>query len=98
MKKIVATALTLILASPALAQQPPAAASAQPANMDNEPEAVPHAPADTYEPVAEHSNSMIYSGLGGPIEERTNYPPCRRGAGDDNCIQLYERGVTGAGN
>jgi hypothetical protein len=21
------------------------------------------------------------------------YPPCRRGAGDDHCIQLYERGV-----
>jgi hypothetical protein len=34
-------------------------------------------------------------GVGGPIEARTDYPPCRPGRGDDNCIQLYERGVTG---
>lgn len=97
MKRIVATAFALILASPALAQPEPAPA-AQPANMDNAVDAVPDAPEATYEPVVEHSNSMIYSGMGGPIEERTNYPPCRPGAGDDNCIQLYERGVTGRGD
>jgi hypothetical protein len=33
-------------------------------------------------------------GVGGPVETRTDYPPCRPGRGDDNCIQLYERGVT----
>jgi len=38
-----------------------------------------------------------YTGVGGPIAE-TGYPPCRPGPGDDRCIQLYERGVTGAGN
>jgi len=31
-------------------------------------------------------------GMGGPIEAQ-GYPACRPGAGDDNCIQLYERGV-----
>jgi hypothetical protein len=31
--------------------------------------------------------------IGGPVEQRTGYPPCRRGRGDDSCIQLYERGV-----
>ncbi|HEX8366890.1 MAG TPA: hypothetical protein VF603_16540 [Allosphingosinicella sp.] len=34
-------------------------------------------------------------GVGGPVEARTDYPPCRPGRGDDNCIQLYERGVSG---
>jgi hypothetical protein len=32
-------------------------------------------------------------GQGGPLEPR-GYPACRPGRGDDNCIQLYERGVT----
>ncbi len=36
--------------------------------------------------------------IGGPIEERTGYPPCDPGPGDDRCIQLYESGVTGQGN
>jgi hypothetical protein len=38
-----------------------------------------------------------YTGTGGPLEEvaTTSYPPCRPGPGDDRCIQLYERGVTG---
>jgi hypothetical protein len=31
--------------------------------------------------------------IGGPVETRTSYPPCRPGRGDDSCIQLYERGV-----
>ena len=35
--------------------------------------------------------------MGGPIDE-TGYPPCSPGPGDDRCIQLYEPGVTGAGN
>ena len=36
--------------------------------------------------------------MGGPLEEvaTTSYPPCRPGPGDDRCIQLYERGVTGS--
>ena len=38
-----------------------------------------------------------YQGMGGPIAE-TDYPPCAPGPGDDRCIQLYEPGVTGAGN
>ncbi|HEY0012364.1 MAG TPA: hypothetical protein VGB79_05870 [Allosphingosinicella sp.] len=32
-------------------------------------------------------------GQGGPLEPR-GYPACRPGRGDDNCIQLYERGVS----
>jgi hypothetical protein len=40
------------------------------------------------------SASSEYTGVGGPLEE-TAYPPCRPGPGDDRCIQLYERGVTG---
>jgi hypothetical protein len=32
------------------------------------------------------------NGVGGP-EVATSYPPCDPGPGDDNCIQLYERGV-----
>ena len=38
------------------------------------------------------------AGVGGPIEAQAGYPPCRPGPGDDRCIQLYEPGVTGAGN
>lgn len=30
----------------------------------------------------------------GPVN---SYPPCKRGAGDDRCIQLYERGVRAVG-
>ena len=45
--------------------------------------------------VAGHSD---YQGVGGPVEAQSGYPPCSPGAGDDRCIQLYERGVTGAGN
>jgi hypothetical protein len=45
--------------------------------------------------------NSVGQGVGGPLEEvtttraTTNYPPCRPGPGDDRCIQLYERGVTG---
>ena len=39
-----------------------------------------------------------FAGVGGPIESQSGYPPCSPGAGDDRCIQLYEPGVTGAGN
>ena len=45
--------------------------------------------------VAAHSQ---YSGVGGPIEAQAGYPPCSPGPGDDRCIQLYEAGVSGAGN
>ena len=37
-------------------------------------------------------------GVGGPVEAQSGYPPCDPGPGDDRCIQLYEPGVTGAGN
>jgi hypothetical protein len=36
--------------------------------------------------------------IGGPIESQRGYPPCRPGRGDDRCIQLYERGVSGRNN
>ena len=36
-------------------------------------------------------------GTGGPVRE-TGYPPCSGSESDDRCIQLYEPGVTGAGN
>ena len=45
--------------------------------------------------LATHSDSQ---GGGGPVEAQSGYPPCSPGPGDDRCIQLYERGVTGAGN
>lgn len=47
--------------------------------------------------IMEHP-ATVKSGVGGPVEERTGYPPCDPGPGDDQCIQLYERGVTGTGN
>lgn len=34
-----------------------------------------------------------WSGVGGPREDAMIWPACRRGPGDDRCIQLYERGV-----
>jgi hypothetical protein len=45
--------------------------------------------------VVSHSD---YQGVGGPVEAQSGYPPCSPGPGDDRCIQLYEPGVTGAGN
>jgi hypothetical protein len=36
-------------------------------------------------------------GVGGPVEERSGYPPCSATV-TDSCIQLYEPGVTGQGN
>lgn len=51
-----------------------------------------------YEPVTEHSNSIIMDDVGGPVEERTGYPACKPGPGDDECIQLYEPGVSGRTN
>lgn len=45
--------------------------------------------------VATHSD---HQGVGGPVEAQSGYPPCSPGPGDDRCIQLYEPGVTGAGN
>ena len=46
---------------------------------------------------ADEGAGTAYTGVGGPLEEvdTTSYPPCRPGPGDDRCIQLYERGVTG---
>jgi len=49
------------------------------------------------ETAADEGTAAAYTGMGGPLEEvpTTAYPPCRPGPGDDRCIQLYERGVTG---
>lgn len=55
------------------------------------------------EPVATaaSTDTSTYTGMGGPLEEvtpvkaTTDYPPCHPGPGDDRCIQLYERGVSG---
>jgi hypothetical protein len=49
---------------------------------------------------ADEGGTAAYTGVGGPLEEVTtsataDYPPCSPGPGDDRCIQLYERGVTG---
>jgi len=41
--------------------------------------------------------TFVHDGVGGPVVE-TGYPPCTGSPSDDRCIQLYERGVTGAGN
>jgi hypothetical protein len=45
----------------------------------------------------EGASAATYTGMGGPLEEvdTSAYPPCSPGPGDDRCIQLYERGVTG---
>lgn len=49
------------------------------------------------ETATDEGAAATYAGVGGPLEEvdATSYPPCRPGPGDDRCIQLYERGVTG---
>jgi hypothetical protein len=52
------------------------------------------------ETAADEGAAAGYTGVGGPLEEvadvaTTEYPPCSPGPGDDRCIQLYERGVTG---
>jgi hypothetical protein len=46
---------------------------------------------------ADEGGTAAYTGVGGPLEDvdTSAYPPCRPGPGDDRCIQLYERGVTG---
>ena len=49
----------------------------------------------THTDVASHHE---FAGVGGPIEAQSGYPACSPGPGDDRCIQLYEPGVTGAGN
>jgi hypothetical protein len=46
--------------------------------------------------IAHHSDDQ---GVGGPVEAQSGYPPCSNaGPGEDRCIQLYEAGVSGAGN
>lgn len=59
-------------------------------------EPIQSAAVDTADP-AMPPEAEIYEGMGGPVAE-TGYPPCSGAAGDDRCIQLYERGVTGEGN
>ena len=57
--------------------------------------AIETASAETDASVADHG---AYQGVGGPVEAQSGYPPCSPGPGDDRCLQLYEPGVTGAGN
>ena len=45
--------------------------------------------------VADHG---AFTGVGGPVEAQSGYPACEPGPGADRCIQLYEAGVSGAGN
>jgi hypothetical protein len=49
------------------------------------------------ETAADEGGTAAYTGVGGPLEavDTASYPPCSPGPGDDRCIQLYERGVTG---
>ena len=57
--------------------------------------------ASVYKPVYAESDLAHHvagDGMGGPVEAQSGYPPCEPGPGDDRCIQLYEPGVTGAGN
>lgn len=51
--------------------------------------------------MASAGKTADYNGQGGPDESaeaggETVWPACRPGAGDDRCIQLYERGVSRA--
>lgn len=64
----------------------------------------PYEPATHGDSTAHGSSTMDHDSMagmqsgaavGGPVEQRTGYPPCDPGPGDDSCIQLYERGVTG---
>ncbi len=47
---------------------------------------------------AEVDQHGALNGVGGPIESQSGYPACEPGPGDDRCVQLYEAGVSGAGN
>jgi hypothetical protein len=53
---------------------------------------------DSKDESSELAGHSEFNGVGGPIEAQSGYPPCSPGPGDDRCIQLYEPGVTGAGN
>ena len=44
-------------------------------------------------PDLDKSESYGTESPGEPVAGPTHYRPCRPGAGDDRCIQLYERGV-----
>lgn len=54
----------------------------------------------TGETFASKPAEIEFNGVGGPDEsaeaERTSWPACDPGPGDDRCIQLYEPGVRGA--
>jgi hypothetical protein len=66
-----------------------------------EPQGVPlgyAAPEGARLDAAEPAIDASHQGVGGPVVSQSGYPPCEPGAGDDRCIQLYERGVTGDGN
>lgn len=61
--------------------------------------AEPMADSGAMKPAADPATAGTSPGaIGGPIESQSGYPPCRPGRGDDRCIQLYERGVTGRRN
>jgi hypothetical protein len=50
------------------------------------------------EPAETGAKPATSASLSGRVMQRSGYPPCRPGRGDDGCIQLYERGVTGRRN
>lgn len=64
----------------------------------------PYEPVDksmtgTSETAYSDSSAHASEAMGGPVEARSGYPPCTQpGPGQDSCIQLYERGVTGRDN
>jgi hypothetical protein len=68
-------------------------ASSDPVTSDLDSQTYADVPAMETGTYAETADPAV--GVGGPIESRSDYPPCDPGPGDDRCIQLYERGVTG---
>jgi hypothetical protein len=57
------------------------------------------ASADNSALAAGASSHSEFTGVGGPIESQSGYPPCSSaGPGEDRCIQLYEAGISGSGN
>jgi hypothetical protein len=95
MMRVLAACVAIALAGPGVAQVPKVEdqwANAMPETASGAEEDAPE--------IEHHANAMLVDtpAMGGPVEERTGYPPCRPGRGEDNCIQLYEAGVTGETN
>jgi len=75
----------------------PKAASAAAYSFDDSLAAKSDAPAKLADLSAKPDDALAKSGPSEAVMTATPaaaaYPPCHRGAGDDHCIQLYERGV-----